>query len=219
MAMERAAPAIVLDFDGTVTEADMLDRVCREFGDPAVYDQVEAAFERGDIRLVDDIERKLASVRAPLDDVVSWLHAESRLRPGFRDLLGLTRARGWRAVIVTSSFHELVEPVLGDLAEQVELIANRLDAGPDRWRPHFVFGDACTSCGEPCKRDLVAQLGAGEVVYVGDGYSDRCAAQTAARVFATGGLARYLDGAGVAYERFEDFHDVIRAFDGEQAAA
>jgi 2-hydroxy-3-keto-5-methylthiopentenyl-1-phosphate phosphatase len=219
MAMESAAPAIVLDFDGTVTEADMLDRVCREFGDPAVYDQVEAAFERGDIRLVDDIEHKLASVRAPLNDVVTWLRAESRLRPGFRDLLGLTGARGWRAVIVTSSFHELVEPVLGDLAEHVELVANRLDARPEGWRAHFVFGDACAVCGEPCKRDLVAQLGANEVVYVGDGYSDRCAAQTAGRVFATGGLARYLDGAGVTYERFEDFHDVIRALDDERAAA
>ena len=209
--------AIVLDFDGTVTEEDMLDRVCREFGDPVVYDEVEAALDRGEIRLVDDIERKLATVRAPLEDIVAWLRAETRIRPGFGELLALAHARGWRPVIVTSSFHELVAPVLGDV--QVELVANRLEARPDGWRVHFVFGDACIACGEPCKRALVAGLAAAEVVYVGDGYSDRCVAPTADRVFARAGLASHLEGAGIAYEPFADLHDVAGALAGEAAAA
>jgi 2-hydroxy-3-keto-5-methylthiopentenyl-1-phosphate phosphatase len=50
--------------------------------------------------------------------------------------------------------------------------------------------------------------GDGELVYVGDGYSDRCAAEASDRVFATKGLARYLDERGIPYERFDDFHDV-----------
>ena len=50
----------------------------------------------------------------------------------------------------------------------------------------------------------------GEVVYVGDGYSDRCAAEDSDRVFATRGLAEYLDERGIPYERFDDFHDVAR---------
>jgi 2-hydroxy-3-keto-5-methylthiopentenyl-1-phosphate phosphatase len=214
-----AGRAVVLDFDGTVTEEDMLDRICREFGDPAVYDEVEAAFERGEIRLVDDIERKLAAVRVPLEVVVKWLREETRIRAGFAELVALAAARRWRLVIVTSSFHELVEPVLGPLATEVEIVANSLDARPDGWRVQFVFGAPCETCGEPCKRGLVERLGAGEIVYVGDGYSDRCAAQTAARVFATAGLARFLDDIGVRYEPFGDFHDVVRALDGERAVA
>jgi 2-hydroxy-3-keto-5-methylthiopentenyl-1-phosphate phosphatase len=53
----------------------------------------------------------------------------------------------------------------------------------------------------------------GEVVYVGDGYSDRCAAEKADRVFARRGLARWLDGRGVPYEHFEDFHEVARSLE------
>ena len=211
--------AIVFDFDGTVTEEDMLDRVCREFGDPVVYDEVEAALDRGEIRLVDDIEQKLATVRTPLEDVVAWLRAETRIRPGFAELLALARVRDWRPVIVTSSFHELVQPALGGLGTGVELIANTLEARPDGWRANFVFGDACAACGEPCKRALVAQLGTAELVYVGDGYSDRCVAPTADRVFARAGLADHLDGLGTAYDRFADFHDVARALADEAAAA
>jgi 2-hydroxy-3-keto-5-methylthiopentenyl-1-phosphate phosphatase len=45
-------------------------------------------------------------------------------------------------------------------------------------------------------------------VYVGDGYSDRCAAELADLVFARRGLARYLDERGLAYEPFDDFHQI-----------
>ena len=54
----------------------------------------------------------------------------------------------------------------------------------------------------------------GEVVYVGDGISDRCAAQAADRVFATRGLARYFDERNLPYEPFDDFHDIVRALTG-----
>ena len=48
-------------------------------------------------------------------------------------------------------------------------------------------------------------------MYAGDGFSDRCVALAASRVFARDGLATYLDDRGVAFEPFEDFHDVLRA--------
>ena len=215
----RSAPALVLDFDGTVTEDDMLDRVCWEFGDQAVYREVDAALDRGEIRLVDDIERKLASVRTPLDEVVAWVRAEARVRPGLPELVRFARAQGWSVAIVTSSFHELVEPVLGELAGDIELVANRLDARPDGWCARFHDLEPCAICGEPCKRTVVAALGAGEVIYVGDGFSDRCVAQAADVVFARDGLATYLDERSVEYERFDDFHDVLDALERARLAA
>ena len=51
------------------------------------------------------------------------------------------------------------------------------------------------------------------LVYVGDGYSDRCAALVADRVFATDGLADYLAERGVPHERFETFHEVVAALE------
>jgi 2,3-diketo-5-methylthio-1-phosphopentane phosphatase len=215
----KVAPALVLDFDGTVTEADMLDRVCWEFGDQAVYREVDEALDRGEIRLVDDISRKLATVRAPLDEVVDWVRAEARVRPGLDELVRFVRARDERIAIVTSSFHELVEPVLGRLVSQLELVANRLDPRRQGWRAYFHDLEPCATCGEPCKRGVVARLGAGEVVYIGDGFSDRCVAQAADLVFARDGLATYLDERGVDYEPYDDFHDVLETLERERLAA
>jgi 2-hydroxy-3-keto-5-methylthiopentenyl-1-phosphate phosphatase len=48
-------------------------------------------------------------------------------------------------------------------------------------------------------------------VYAGDGFSDRCIALAATRVFARDGLADYLETRTVPFERFDDFNDVARA--------
>jgi 2-hydroxy-3-keto-5-methylthiopentenyl-1-phosphate phosphatase len=195
-------PSLVVDWDGTVTERDILERVVLEFGDPRVYAQTEA--ELGRTLTHDDVLAiEVGTVRAPIDDVVDFVVREARLRPGFREL-----AKQQRPVVVSAGFHELIEPVLAREGIEVDLHANRVDARPDGWRVRFRETARCESCGEACKR---LALPPGEVVFVGDGYSDRCAALAAQRVFATDSLARYLDSVGAAYERFEDFHDVAAA--------
>lgn len=158
------------------------------------------------------ITREFAPVTEPLENVVAWALENVRIRPGFRELVELAQERGWQVLIVSSGFHELIEPVLALEGVDVELHANRLDPRPDGWVVLWNYDDECEACGESCKRATVARLGRGEkVVYVGDGYSDRCAAEAADRVFAIKGLARYLDERGVAYEPFTDFGDIAAA--------
>ena len=207
-----AQRTLVVDFDGTITEQDMLDDIAQTFGDGQVYREVDEGLDRGSIPLREVIRREFEPVRAPLEEVVDYVLRETRVRAGFRDLVERARDEGWRFVVVSSGFHELIEPVLAREGVSVELHANRVDPRPDGWRVLWSYGDDCETCGESCKRATVDALAnGGEVVYVGDGYSDRCAAEDADRVFARRGLARWLDGRGVPYEPFEDFHDVARA--------
>lgn len=207
-----AQRTLVVDFDGTITEQDMLDDIAQTFGDGEVYRQVDEGLDRGSIPLREVIRREFEPVRAPLEEVVDYVLRETRVRAGFRDLVERAQDEGWRFVVVSSGFHELIEPVLAREGVSVELHANRVDPRPDGWRVLWSYGDDCETCGESCKRATVDALAnGGEVVYVGDGYSDRCAAEDADRVFARRGLARWLDGRGVPYEPFEDFHDVARA--------
>src|SRR5262249_11419986 len=93
---------------------------------------------------------------------------------------------------------------------EVELAANHVDARSDGWHVRFRDSSVCAACGEPCKRSA---LPLGPVAYVGDGYSDRCAALAATRVFATDGLADWLAGRAVASERFDNFSDVLAALE------
>ena len=176
--------------------------VLREFGDPHVFRRASEALDRGEITLHEEVRQQFAAVTAPLGDVLAWLLPRVRVRPGFRAF-----AERFRPLVVTSGFHELIEPVLEREGVRVELAANRVEARPDGWRVVFRDETDCGTCGQPCKR---AALPSSPVVYVGDGYSDRCAALAADRVFALGGLARYLDSQGVPYEEFTDFHALAR---------
>jgi 2-hydroxy-3-keto-5-methylthiopentenyl-1-phosphate phosphatase len=190
---------LVLDFDGTVTERDTLDLVLQEFGDAEIYERVEAELEAGRLTLNEVIATEFATVTVPLEQAVAYVVEHARVRPGFAEL-----ARAQRPLIVSSGFHELIEPVLereGVLGE-VELRANRVDALPGGWQVRFRVADPCEECGEPCKR---ADLPGGEVVYAGDGHSDYCASLAATRVYATGGLARWLERRGVSFRPLTDF--------------
>jgi 2-hydroxy-3-keto-5-methylthiopentenyl-1-phosphate phosphatase len=196
-------PALVLDWDGTVTERDTLHMLLERFGDMAVFRAAEDDIARGRA-LNDVIAAELATVTAPLAEVVAWLLEHVRVRPGLAELVAACDP-----LIVSAGFHELIEPILAREGITARVVANRVAADPGGWRTTFAPRAACVVCGEPCKRLVVEPLG--RFAYAGDGVSDRCVSLAAERVFARAGLASWLDERGVPYERFGDLHDVRRA--------
>ena len=201
---------LVLDWDGTVTVQDSLVQVIHEFGDSAMLAELEPRVGV-DLTLHEEIALEFESVRAPLEEVVVWVSKHVHVRPGLREL-----ADAYRPTILSSGFVELIEPVLErEGIHGLEVVANRLDPRPDGWRVLWRDEAQCAECGEPCKRGA---LQGDHVVYVGDGYSDRCAALSARRVFARDGLAAYLDRRGLAYEPFGDLRDVAHALAGARSS-
>ena len=206
---------VVVDFDGTVTETDTLDAVAEEFGDYAIFQEADEGLDRGSMSLHEVIRREYEPVRAPLEEVVPWVVERARIRPGFHELVDAADRNGWHLVILSAGFRELIEPILAHAGlAHLELLANSVDADPSGWRIRFRDEEPCTVCGEPCKRSTVTAIaGDDEVVYIGDGFSDRCAAEAADLVFARRGLAEWLDERGRPYDHFEDFHSVVRTLD------
>jgi 2-hydroxy-3-keto-5-methylthiopentenyl-1-phosphate phosphatase len=195
--------SVVVDWDGTATERDTQWMILEAFGDVAVFNRVEEGLQSGALTHREVMEVEWATVVAPLAEVRTWLLARARLRPGFRELV---ERHG--PLILSSGFHELIEPVLARDGVAARVRANHVDPQADGWRVLWTSDSDCAVCGEACKR---GSLPAGSVVYVGDGYSDRCAAQAADRIFARDGLADFLAREGVPFEPFDDLHDVAAA--------
>ena len=194
---------VVLDWDGTVTERDTLWMVLETFGDREIFAKVEESLLAGTMSYREVMEVEMATVNAPLDEVNAWLALHARVRPGLAELVELHRP-----TILSSGFHELIEPLLAREGVEAEVVANRVEARPEGWRILWRDPEPCDACGQICKRSALPDE---PFVYVGDGYSDRCPAALAARVFAIDGLADHLDELGLPYERFADLHDVTRA--------
>lgn len=193
---------IALDWDGTVTETDSLFMALAEFGDREIFQRVEGRLVGGSISFREVMEVEFATVTAPVADVAAFLVERVRLRPGFHELA----AHG--PVVLSAGFEQLIRPVLVREGVELEVRANRIDERPEGWRIVWRDPEPCETCGDLCKR---RSLPPGPVAFVGDGYSDRCAALVADRVFARDGLADWLDRQGVAYERYADLYEVATA--------
>src|SRR5215475_12253500 len=174
-----------------------------QFGDREIFAATEDALGVT-LSYREVLERQLATVRAPLEEAVAFLVAEVEVRRGFAAL-----AERFDPLVLSSGFVETIEPILAREGVEVELAANRIEAWPDGWRIVWSDETPCPICGDLCKRRMLPA--ARPLVYVGDGYSDRCAALAADRVFARRDLADYLVSQGRPFEPFETFEDVAAA--------
>jgi 2-hydroxy-3-keto-5-methylthiopentenyl-1-phosphate phosphatase len=188
---------LVLDWDGTCTVQDSLVAAVTELGDPSIYRREFASYG-------DALAAEVGTLRCTAEDAARWAVDNVELRDGFHALV-----EQYRPLIVSSGLPQLIMPVLAREGVELEVRSNFADPSPEGWRVRFRHEGPCSVCGDRCKRrSLPAER---PIVFVGDGWSDRCASLAADRVFARSGLADFLDEQGVPYERYDTFHDVAAA--------
>ena len=168
-----------------------------------------------ELTLREVLAAEMGAIRESHEDVVAAAIEGVPLRAGFVEFVEAVQGRGDRLILLSAGFRQLIEPLLESIGVTgLELISNSItfnsvDGAHITWRPLPV----CDLCDQECKRGDVAAFRDqyDDVTYIGDGFSDRCAAETADRIFARAGLATYLDGLHHPYESFETFHTITDA--------
>ena len=188
---------LVLDWDGTCTVRDSLVAAVHDLGDPSVYDEEFASYG-------DALAAEIGTLRVTAEEAAAWAVEHVELRPGFHALVS-----AYRPVNVSSGLPQLILPVLQRENVELDVRSNMADPSPQGWRVRFRHEGPCPVCGDRCKRRSLPDER--PLVFVGDGYSDRCASLACDRVFARDGLARYLQDEGVSYAPFDTLDDVTAA--------
>jgi 2-hydroxy-3-keto-5-methylthiopentenyl-1-phosphate phosphatase len=197
---------IVVDFDGTITERDTLDDMCQTYA-PEEWAAAEDDLQTRTMTLREVIAAEFAPIRGDHDTIISETVGRARVR---------TERAGDEIVVVSSGFESVIRPILErEGLGRLDVVAHDIRFTPEGGVVDFRHGEICPVCGEECKRSVVDERRDGrEVVYIGDGYSDRCAAQAADVRFARETLATHLDREGVGYIRFDDFTTIREALLG-----
>lgn len=203
---------VVCDFDGTVTTTDTLDLLLNHFA-PGAWEHAEERLQSGEINLLEAMREEFIGLRVPEDQVLAFVLEHAVIREGFPEFVRWIDEAGHRLVIVSAGFRILIDAILARAGlEHLHVHAGDALFGPNGTVISYPPSSAeCVNeCGI-CKTETIATHGPfnGPVVYVGDGYSDRCAAREADLVFARDYLAVFLEREGVAFEPYEDFHDVL----------
>jgi 2-hydroxy-3-keto-5-methylthiopentenyl-1-phosphate phosphatase len=192
---------LVLDWDGTITVRDSLVAAVHDLGDPSIYD---GGIQNGFGSYGEALAAEVATLHVSAEEAARWAVEHVEVSPGFHELV-----ERYDPVIVSSGLPQLILPVLEREGVDVEVRSNDAEVTPNGWRVIFRDEGVCEICGDKCKRRSLP--GGKPLVFVGDGWSDRCASLAADRVFARTGLADYLDEEGVAYERYDTLRDVAAA--------
>ncbi len=201
---------VFCDFDGTVCLQDIGNSFLRKFGLPD-WLKAEQEFLAGTLGSREALVRQYRALDASPEDLERFIGENTELDPTFRIFLEQARQRDINVVILSDGVDLYIKPFLARHGlQEVTLFTNH-----GRWQGRHIelefpyFNSVCAICGN-CKTSHMERLRkpGQRVVYVGDGWSDRCAARHADMLFAKGRLRAFCEQEKIPHFRFERFQDV-----------
>ncbi len=202
---------ILCDFDGTVSVKDTVNRLVRDhLTDPRWRFHVKR-YMRGEIGSL-EVYRALAPLmRMTRDSLERFVLEHAQLDPKFPDFLRWAHSRGIDVKIVSDGFDATIETLFRNHGiSATDIFANRLVCDDGRVKienPHA--NPLCGTCGT-CKLNILRSFRSQyeKIILIGDGESDRHAAQEADLVLALKDLFSYCGRQGIPAIRIDSFEEV-----------
>jgi 2-hydroxy-3-keto-5-methylthiopentenyl-1-phosphate phosphatase len=211
----RPGNIIVLsDFDGTITEEDVMVGLLDNFCDQDWYEFVRK-WERKEVTLREALRVMYGMIKATKEDVDGFVDTKVVVRKGFSDFVHWCQGNGIEFRVVSEGMDYVIHRTLGNVGVEAPVTTNHLVFdGPGikvtfPETPPLCDHEDKDICGT-CKVTHVRRAGTGGkvVVYIGDGSTDARPAREADIVFARRLLAERLAATGTDFHPFSDFHEI-----------
>ncbi|MGE5391723.1 MAG: MtnX-like HAD-IB family phosphatase [Deltaproteobacteria bacterium] len=209
--MERKLKFFI-DFDGTVVASDICASMVMKYAGQG-WAELNALWEQEVLSTGECAQRTLDLMQVTPGELDDFF-MRFELDPGFEHFVGWAAGRGYPLLILSDGYDNYIELIQKKYGLDIEYYANHLeyDAG---WQFRSIHSNPeCMKCGV-CKSRLVRERIEQGVtnIYIGDGYSDRCAAAICDVVFAKKSLAAYCEKEGIDYIAYHDFYDIVSELD------
>jgi 2-hydroxy-3-keto-5-methylthiopentenyl-1-phosphate phosphatase len=206
---------LFIDFDGTIARGDIGNAFFHHFGGEVCKEWI-ARYHAGEISARECFEgERNAMGRVQREDADAFL-ATCDVDEGFPGLVAFCRTGGIPVTILSDGLDYYITALLRKCGcEDIPFHSNRLlwpSAGEELPALLFPYGNAeCDRCAG-CKRNVMLDSCGDDdiMVYVGDGYSDRCPVEYADVVFAKGSLQAWCQQKNISYFPYTDLREVQR---------
>ncbi|MDP4172329.1 MAG: MtnX-like HAD-IB family phosphatase [Bacteroidota bacterium] len=215
--MNEKAFKIFVDFDGTITKQDVGELLVNTFGKSEQIKEIIRLWMEEKITSPESWIQMLATMSnfsiAALEEMLKDITVD----PFFNEFVLYCKNNNYQVRVLSDGFDIYINRILRrEGLLDLEVYSNKVTLDPDNMLiPSFPYGDEeCKFCGN-CKRNHLLVNSADEdfIVYIGDGYSDKCPIQYCDFIFAKGSLLRFCEMNRISYFPFEDFSNVISRID------
>ncbi len=202
-----------IDFDGTISQRDVLDDLIRKFAKNDSWRLIEERWAEGLIGSFDCLRQEFALLRVDAPELTDFVR-KIPIDSGFEALIHLLQSMRVPVAILSDGVERFIRLIIHENGfAKIPIYANRIAHCGDRLslRCHLRFS-GCDSGAAHCKCHTAGQIGqpGRKTIYIGDGRSDLCPAVKADLVFAKGVLAKELTHRQKAFIPYTTLGDVAR---------
>ena len=206
--------AVAIDFDGTITEIDVVDGLLVQFSRDRAWIRHEADWVAGRIASSECLRLQLRGVDVGPRELADFLRGIA-LDPGFLSLVRFLKDKSVPLAVLSDGFDLFIQEIFRIYkVKGVPFKANRLKISGRSVAASFPYKRQakCGRCGH-CKRTTLseARKRVRRFIFIGDGLSDACAVEAADSVFAKGKLAEHCRKTGRAFIPYRNLNDVVRS--------
>jgi len=211
--MSRLVPRIFVDFDGTIMKADVGNEFFRKFGNEQESLKLVEKWKKGELSGRDLLLGEAAFVRASVAEATSFVeHFE--MDRAFPEFVGFCKSAGLEVSILSDGLDFYISRILTiNNISPIEFYSNVAHFHDSNLEVTIPYESDCKWCANCKGNQILTHSGAEDaVVYIGNGFSDRCAVKYADMVFAKDELLKYCEENNITYFPFETFDDVLKKF-------
>ena len=209
--------AVFCDFDGTIARRDVGYNFFRHFSG-GENEKLIPDWIAGTLSTRDCLRQEAAMVTVNDGELESFL-SDFDLDPGFQAFVDTCHQKRIDLTVISDGLDFYIRHILRrNKLDHLPLITNIGRVVDGRVEVEFPYDNSRhDGCGV-CKGARIAEYRGKHpdvetIVFVGDGYSDKCAATEADVLFAKKDLKVYCDANQIAYHSYDTFDDVGRRLD------
>ena len=209
--MKRIKTAVFCDFDGTISRRDVGYNLFHHFSG-GKNDELLPAWIEGTLSTRDCLRQEAAMVQASPETILEFLD-QFEIDETFVAFEARCREAGVPVVVMSEGLDFYIKRILSRYGlGHLPLMCNSGFLEKGTIRVEFPYENStCRTCGN-CKGERMAEYRQNQpgcrTMFVGDGYSDACAAREADLLFAKKDLCDYCEKHNIEYTAYNTFKDI-----------
>ncbi len=205
---------VYIDFDGTITKKDIGEHMFLKFGDAEKSKKIIQKWL--DNKLTSQqVWIKLCETVKDFDErEFDKFLDKMELDPYFTEFIEYAKKYELDLFVLSDGLDFYIDKISKrENFSDLIIFCNKLEIDKTgKLIPHFPYTDEeCKQCAN-CKRNHILNSSSDDdiTIYIGDGWSDTCAAEHCDFIFAKKSLLKYCEQNGLPYYPFKTFEDVLK---------